>query len=77
MYIYVIDSMSDKEASSLLQERKSIDEENTNILPEIVCNSPKSTKNKTDYLDQPALCSDIIKLRKHVEVLQKKTKTKK
>jgi len=39
--------MSDKEASSsLLQE---ITDENKNILSEIICNSPKSTRNKTLY----------------------------
>ncbi|XP_011859277.1 PREDICTED: THAP domain-containing protein 2-like [Vollenhovia emeryi] len=57
--------MSAKETSfSLLQETKSIDdEENTNISPDIICNSPKSTRKKI-------LCSDIDMLRKRVEVLQ-------
>ncbi|XP_011687017.1 PREDICTED: uncharacterized protein LOC105449461 [Wasmannia auropunctata] len=63
-------SVSDKEASSsLLQETRSFDKENTNILPEIICNSPKSTRNKT-------LCNEIEMLRKRVEVLQRKIKQK-
>lgn len=66
MFIYVIDSMSNKEAFSWLSQKQYKQlRKKTNILPEIICNSPKSTRKKI-------LCSEIEMLRKHVEVLQKK-----